>query len=358
MSSKCLIVSHKYHAGHWSHIAATYSLFTDLGFSSYLNVNKRFSSKKNIDYNFCHHLCFNEIKDYKVVILLFPNIKNIWVLLKFRLFGNAKLIYLFHEPINNYFSFYRSGFSWYQLIKLFIINQLNKFTVIISNTVLLPSKAAFTIYQKFYKYLNSNFYLAPLLFDDEFNSTCLDIPNRKYISYIGTIASDHAFTKFCDFIIHAINNELFQDKVFLIATNSKLDKSTKHKLLDLGNNINLKIVEGNWLSNDDINDFYKTSAVVWNSYDRSTQSGVLAKSFMFGTPLLGNIIIPNEFLVHKLNGLYLKNNSDFNEISNSIKEILNKLNYYSINCRQTFLKNFYYKNLLSLFETILETNNN
>jgi glycosyltransferase involved in cell wall biosynthesis len=354
MKDKCLVISLKYHAGHWSHIVATYSLFNDLGYDAYLFVNKQFLlNKERNEFNICNRISYLDYTRYKVVVVLFPDVRNTWKLCKFKFLGNAKLIYLFHEPIDNYVSFYNSGFTLVQLVKLFFVNQFNKFTSLISSIILLPSKTSFSIYSRYYIYLNRNFFLVPLLFDDELKSSDLITSDKKFISYIGTIASDHAFSKFCNFINYAIKNYLFQDKIFLIATSNTLNPNVKNELLTLRNNGNLKIIDGNWLSNKEINYYFNCSAVVWNAYDRSTQSGILAKSFMFATPVLGNKLIPNEFIIQNSNGIYLDDNSDSNEISSALSEILNNLDFYSKNSRETFLSNYYYKNYISIFHIIL-----
>lgn len=354
MNKKCLIVSLKFHAGHWSHIMATNSILKELGYDCDLYVNKEFSRQRDaIDLNFCDDLSIFKYKSYDNVIVLFPNIKNLWVLCKFKFFGNVRVLYMFHEPIDNYFSFYRSGFNLIQIIKLFFVNQINKFTVYISTHILLPSKTSFAIYSRDYSYLNQNFVLIPLFFEDEFNSSEIKSTEKIFISYIGSIASDHAFRKYCDYIIYAIKNNLFQDKIFLIATSNKIEYNLKNKLLDLGYNVNLKIIEGSWLTNEQINFYYKNSAVIWNAYDRSTQSGVLPKAFMFATPVLGSLSIQNEYILDNYNGIYLKNNSDFNEITHAIIEINNNIDFYILNSRETFIKCFHYKNYINNFKNIL-----
>ena len=113
------------------------------------------------------------------------------------------------------------------------------------------------------------------------------------------------------------------------------------------------IVEGKWLSNQEINNYYDKSLLIWNSYDRSTQSGVLPKSFMFSTPVLGNNLIPNEYIVHKKNGFYLNDNSDFAEITDAIKYISKNIEDLSMCSRNTFLKFFYYKSFKNKFKKLI-----
>ena len=185
MNRKCLIISLKYHAGHWSHIVATYSLFEDLGYDSCILVNEQFvTDKLKSDYRVCENLNFVDYRLYDIVIVLFPYFKNTLQLLKFKLLGRARLIYFFHEPISSYRLFYNSGFSIVQLLRLFLINQFNKLTTCIVTTIILPSETSFLIYKRNYKYLNGNYFQVPLLFDDEFKGMKLKIAEKKiYIIY-------------------------------------------------------------------------------------------------------------------------------------------------------------------------------
>lgn len=354
MKEKCLIISRKFHGGHWSHISAMYSLFNDLGYDTYLYVNEQFlNNEEEFVVKSRKKLNLSDYREFKLVVVLFPDFANSWNLIKFKFWGTAKLIYLFHEPIDNYSSFRLSGFSRKQIVRLFFINQFNKLTSLISTYILLPSNKSFITYRRSYEYLNNRYFLIPLLFDDEGKLCSVNSADRKFISYIGTIASDHAFEKFCTFVIYAIKNKLFQDKIFLIATSNTLDPLIKKELLISGSIVNLKIVDGAWLSNKEINYYFSKSAIVWNAYDRSNQSGVLAKSFMFGAPILGNKMIPNEFIIHKSNGIYLDNNTDLEEISAAVFDILKDLDSYSTNSRETFMNNYFYKKYISFFELIL-----
>jgi glycosyltransferase involved in cell wall biosynthesis len=354
MKDSCLIISQKYHMGHWSHIIAVYSLFNDLGYDSYLYVNPKFLlNTESKNFRTSNGFTFSDYQQYKVIVVLFPDVKNTLELLKFKFFGKAKLIYLWHEPIDSYLSFHIAGFTKHQLVRLFFVNQFNKLTAFISSVVLLPSCASYLIYKQYYKYVNYNFFLVPLLFDDEFKSSDLINSNKKYISYIGTIASDHAFNKFCNFINYAIKNHLFQDNIFLIATSNVLSPEVKNDLLTLREQVNLKIIDGNWLSNKEINHFFECSVVVWNAYDRSTQSGILPKAFMFGTPVLGNSLIPNEYIIQNHNGIYLNDNADVAEIAITVEKINDNIVNFSKNSRDTFLNKFYYKNYISELDRIL-----
>ena len=322
MSKKALIVSLKYHPGHYSHLIAYYLLLKEVGYESTLYVNKNFA-KLDVDdaFNKLYKMTWLSYQKFDCVVFLFPSIKNILEIIKFRVFGSATIFYLFHEPIISYKEFYQSGFTGLSLAKLFFIDGVNKLSVTLSNSVILCSLKAFAIYETKYNLLNSHKLHIPLIFDDE-NQSKISINNERiYISYIGTLATDHAFDKFINYVEHAVSNDEFMNYKFLIATSSRLDKKLMRRLKSGDIRDRLVIVDGKWLSNQEINSFYSKSLVVWNAYDRSTQSGVLPKSFMFGTPVLGNYSLPNEYLRQYKNGIYLNDNSDYVEISEAIEYI-------------------------------------
>lgn len=339
------IVSLKFNAGHFSHLIANYSLIESIGMKCDLFVNERFNFlDPGLIYNKVNEISFQSYNNYCCAIFWFPSHKNIWEILKFRLFSSAKIVYVFHEPLVSYSEFNKAGFGLLKLSKLFFIDIINRLTVFSSSHVFLPSKKAYNAYRNGYSRLKNMYTLMPLLFDDENILPCSNLENRKYISYIGTIASDHAFQKFVDYLDYAITNNLFKELVFLIATGSVMSNELKNKIEKYQELGKLCIEEGNWLTNDKINSFFMQSVVVWNAYDRSTQSGILAKSFMFGTPVIGNSQSTNEFLIDRQNGIYVEDNSNFLSITDAIKDIIEDFELYSLQSRETFLSKYYYKN--------------
>ena len=83
------------------------------------------------------------------------------------------------------------------------------------------------------------------------------------------------------------------------------------------------------------------------------QSGVLSKSFMFGTPVLANSKNENEYIENHKNSIILSNNNDFDEIESSILEIINNIEIYSKNSRNSFLKFFFFENYIYFFKNLI-----
>ena len=186
-----------------------------------------------------------------------------------------------------------------------------------------------------------------MLFKDELESK-IDVSNKIYISYIGTIAEDHAFHKFINFVIYAIDNSLFKDHCFLIATGSNLNNKHDRILEKYKFTNRIKIVQGSYLSNDEINSYYLSSILVWNAYDRTMQSGVLAKAFMFGTPVISLKKNSNEFVINLVTGIEIMSNDNDIEISNAISYVISNINYISSNCRNKFFNTFFYRSKIKL----------
>ncbi len=98
------------------------------------------------------------------------------------------------------------------------------------------------------------------------------------------------------------------------------------------------------MSNDEINIYYASSYLVWNAYNRSTQSGVLAKSFMFGTPGLVMRHNLSEFVENGREVKAVNSNADFTELDAAINDVLSNFDRYSTNARCNYERNYDYKN--------------
>lgn len=113
------------------------------------------------------------------------------------------------------------------------------------------------------------------------------------------------------------------------------------------------IQQGRPLSDEEINAYYASTIVVWNAYARTTQSGVLAKSFMFGTPALVLKKNCNEFANDGLEIKAIEDNTNKEEIKDAIESVMQKFDCYSSNCRKQFMESFYYRKYNKEFESLL-----
>ena len=339
-----LIISLNFHPGHVSHMVASYKQFEEIGYKSIYYVNPEFRNylpheSDIVDSNI-------EIPKCDVAIFLFPSIHNLRLIKKIKKQG-TKILYIFHEPLAPLKQYRQSGFSYKYLAKLWIIDHVSALTVKWSDVILLPSKKAVDFYHANSLYKNKSVHYLPLMYDDEAQDM-LSVP-KKFISYIGTVAADHSFNEFLAFVETALANDWYKDKMFLIATKSEFDIP-----LALKSSPRLIVQKGRPLTDAEINEAYAASAVVWNAYIRTTQSGVLAKSYMFGTPAIVLRHNLNEFMQPGKTVAVVDDNSDVYQIKSAIDAILNSQQYFTSNCRDLFLNTFYYKEYNSAVMSIID----
>ncbi|MFB0911888.1 MAG: hypothetical protein QMA97_01650, partial [Glaciecola sp.] len=125
---------------------------------------------------------------------------------------------------------------------------------------------------------------------------------RDFVSYIGTIAEDHAFDEFVRLMQDCITNQALLPMKFLIASRSQLPEKHLATINNCLSSGRLVVYFGSPMTNSQINFFYAQSFVVWNAYKRSMQSGVLPKAYMFGTPVLVSISNQSEYFVDNVHG--------------------------------------------------------
>ena len=341
-----LIISLNFHPGHVSHLVASYKQCEDLGYDSVYLVNESFCSYLPEDSCVCRYK-IDELPQADLAVFLFPSLNNL-SLIKLLKKRGTKIIYVFHEPLAEMKEYRKAGFSYVYLAKLWVINRVSALTVRYSDAVILPSKKAVKLYEANSLYKNPNAYYMPLMYDDECTGE-YNTHERRFFSYIGTIAADHSFDEFLEFVKWAIENEQLLDMKFMIATKSSFEVPEY-----IRNFSRVEVQSGRPMTDSEINECYAKTLVVWNAYERTTQSGVLAKSFMFGTPALVLQKNCNEFTIDNVNVRAISNNTDKTEIKDAIRMIQNNFDTYSDNCRKKFLESFYYKNYNEWFASILK----
>lgn len=339
-----LIISLKFHPGHFSHLIANYKLFSENNFQSYLYVNEKFN-KMDEENN------FNKINDKNglkglghvdVAVFWFPSLNNIWEMFRLRFFFGSKIYYVYHEPFESIISYYKSGFGFKKIFKICLINIVHVPILLLSHGVILPSATSFSTYKKKYTWLNNNFSQINLLFDDE--AQLINTPDKKYFSYIGTIAADHAFNKYVDFVVSAVENSWLLGLNFQICTSSTMPEREMEILRPYMQTGRIVINSGKPMKNSEINTYYRESAVVWNAYNRSMQSGVLPKAFMFGAPVVMLRRNANEYLENMNTGVFIEDNGNLLEIKSAVEEMISRKEHYFQECRKMFFDKFYYRN--------------
>lgn len=347
MMKRALIISLNFHPGHVSHMLASYRQLEELGYESVYYVDEAFVPYLPGGSRICIHGKV-KIGDVAVAIFVFPSQKNILLIRRLKKQG-AKVAYIFHEPLAPMREYRKAGFSYKYLAKLWVINQISRLTVKWSDVVLLPSKKAVEFYNANPIYSNANVHYLPLLYDDE-RTALLTEKQRKYFSYIGTVAADHSFNEYLKFVEWAIKEDRLLELNFLIATKSEFEVSQT-----LAESSRVKIQKGKPLSDAEINESYASTFVVWNAYARTTQSGVLAKSFMFGTPAIVLRKNLSEFTEDGKEVVAIDDNTSIEEIEKAVVRITGDFEHFSSAARRRFEETFYYKKYNEEMKNILSS---
>lgn len=352
---QALIVSLRFHPGHFSHLIANYNLFLDCGFTPYLYVNKLFNKMdKNNTYNIINNSKdINKLKNINIAVFWFPSLKNIFEIIRLRIFYKSIIIYIYHEPFDSIINYYKSGFRLKKIAKICLINIVNIPVVWLSHKIVLPSSLPYDLYKNKYSIFNKNYSLIPLIFDDEAGPDLIKV-NKIYISYIGTVAANHAFDMFVAFVESAMNKCWFPDMKFLIATGSNIPVKEKITLERYFQSGRIIIQEGHPMTNEEINMYFRDSLVVWNAYNRSMQSGILPKAYMFGAAVISLSSNTNDFVDNHRTGILINDNKDASEIKKAVEEIHHQKDFYFKNCREKFIESFYYKSKTSDYLSLIK----
>lgn len=347
------VASLNFSPGHYSHMKAFYKLFEEMSFESYLYVDRGYEPFLVSDNGYRHIYSDTESAEIKPDLVIFENpaVRNHRKAQYFKKNCGSKIIYIYHEPwdgINNYFN---EDFK--QFIKFAAAHYFSIKLIKLCDYVLLPSNRALANYKKYDIWANERAAFFPLIFDDECKHDCVNM-DKKYFSFIGHAIESHQFGKYIEFIKYSLDNNL--DFKFLIASRSNIDSVINDPAIkEAIANKRIKIINKKILNNEEINKCFEESFCVWNLYKRSTQSGVLPKAFMFGTPVIASSTGSfEEYVVDRENGIVLNADAGFDEISRAAAGIKDSRDFFSANARNTFEKKFHYGTNKSSMQCILK----
>lgn len=344
---RALVISLNFNPGHVSHMVASYLQMEELGYECVFCVDGSFISYLPKNSRFCVY-GKDAVPNVDVSLFLFPSQKNLLLIRKLKRHG-SKILYIFHEPLAPMNEYRKAGFSYKYLVKLWVINRISRLTIKWSDAVLLPSKKAVDLYKANASYRNPNFHYLPLLYSDE-RTDELSQMERRYFGYIGTVAADHSFEEYLEFVKWAISEKRLPQLSFLIATKSEF---VVPKLLEDSSRVT--ILKGKPMSDEEINKCYASSFAIWNAYVRTTQSGVLAKSFMFGTPAIVLKKNLSEFAEDGLEVVAIEDNTSFYDVETAILRITSSFPHFSKAARKRFEDTFFYVRYNNTFKNILSS---
>lgn len=142
---------------------------------------------------------------------------------------------------------------------------------------------------------------------------------------------------------------------FQIVTRTDISEKLKDTVLQkMMKDGRLLIQHGRPLTEDEMNLAYRRSFCTWNAYRRSTQSGVLANSFMQGTPVMATHLGSfEEYVKNGETGVFV-NDYNYETIFNAYQQIVQNVEKMTQCCRDTFLERFYYRSQIKRFKEIIE----
>ncbi|PLV59334.1 glycosyltransferase [Thermotoga sp. KOL6] len=349
---KVAVSSFKFSPGHLSHMIAYAKLFKETGCDVVLWLDEEYKqlvTDHEIPIEWYPQL---SSMNFDVVFLANVSMINHLICKKLKKKG-TKIIYLYHEPWESFRAYLKEGIK--QTLKATVAHHFSVKTLKLSDLVIVPSNYALNLYRRKDIKYNKNVVVIPLLFDDETNGK-IDPSKKEFFSYIGHAVKGHAF----DLYINLIKYMYKQSVKIKYEVATRIDLSEllkKDKILQkMIEDKVLKISHGKPLTNEEINRAYKMSFCVWNIYRRSTQSGVLPKAYMFGTPVIASNIgsFPEFVLSGKTGQIISIEEIDYGSLIEQLMRIKENIKLYSNHARRFFLRVFHYKSYVKKMQEILQ----
>jgi glycosyltransferase involved in cell wall biosynthesis len=261
---------------------------------------------------------------------------------RMRAFG-ARVLYIFHEPESIWNLL---GEGWRQIVRFPFSTLSSIATLCVSSAVIVPSQCARSLYDRHYRRYNGNVFTLPLLLDDEIDPARFEQArgSRRYFGFIGSASKGHGIDEFVAFAKYAIRSG--STIPFVIATRRSLSGLLRkdEEFSRLAGAGRILVRHGRVLSNDEINQWYLNCFGVWNVYRRSTQSGVLPRAYMAGTPVLARRIgsFP-EYVREGSTGEFVDSGCEPAAILVAAEGMRKQFPVYADGCRRMFLETFHYQ---------------
>lgn len=264
---------------------------------------------------------------------------------------NVKIVYVYHEPWHMSLQYFWSeGIAG--TAKAIAAHRLTVPVLKMSATVILESRFGLKMYEQGDARYNNKYVYFPQIYDDDaaVDMSAL-VQGKRYFSFLGTLCRSHGFDQYVAFMLRALGRGA--DLRFLIASRNPPPPSLEKDERFQKNRSKVEIRCGRSLTNDEMNKCYAESMCVWNVYRRSTQSGVLPKAMMFGTPVLASPVgsFP-EYVRDGENGRFV-NAEQTEDILRALEDIQGNIASYAENCRRSFRGSFFYQSQLAQLREIL-----
>lgn len=342
---KILVCSLHFGAGHTAHLNTYNELITECGYESALYLDKQYM---DLFQNFKGKVFFTEeeAKEFQPNVVWIYNVglEDIRVIKTFKKFG-SKIVYVLHEPYMGFRDLLNEGNL---ILRKGIADFVNFWICSHVDHIILCSNFAIKQAKKYMPKILEKSIQFPLLFQGNMIQDC----ERKYFSCIGAFSHPHGSDLFLNFVKES---EYKNEICFQIATRTNIEKllgdSILQKMIHDGR---LIVQQGRSLTEEEMNQAYRRSICTWNGYRHCMQSGVLANSFMQGTPVIATHLGSfDEYVQDGMNGAFIEDFS-YDSIFRAYQKIEKNIQVVEKNCRNFFLDTFYYKNQETKFKKIVE----
>ncbi|HEX4039815.1 MAG TPA: glycosyltransferase [Acidobacteriaceae bacterium] len=352
MNGKVAIVSLRFNAAFLQHMIAYAKAVTELGMQATFvldTVYRRFAELEAVApiigraealtvNDWTHAIFFNVAKENRMAAGALKR-------------GGAKVYCLYHEPWQMSAAYLRNeGLS--ATVKAALAHRMTVPLLRMADMVILQSQCGLRIYrQADARYSPSAVYI-PLMYDDDAGKERNGAATEKqYFSFIGNPCRAHGFDQYVEAIRYAC--AAGRDLRFLIASRHAAPSSLMKDPILRAHSDQIELRCGRPLSNSEMNRCYEESFCIWNVYRRSTQSGVLPKAYMFGTPVIASRIgsFP-EYVQEGMTGLFA-DGSEAHEVISGVERIRENLSSLGAICRKEFLETFYYRSRLEDLRQVL-----
>jgi glycosyltransferase involved in cell wall biosynthesis len=351
---KVLIASVHFGAGHTAHLQAYQKLSEECGYETALYLHQDYMKLFS---NIQGKLFFreDEVKEFKpdVVWIYNTGTENIG-LIKLAKELHSRIVYVLHEPYMGFKELMKDGSYWWKQGAACV---LNDWICKKSDRVVLSSRYAAKNCRRYMRSAYKKHVMFPLIFEDEYlqdhNVAADKEEQRQYFTMASAYDDPKASDEFLNFVKESKDRN---DIKFRIATRTEISEKLKDPVVEeMVESGRLIVQQGRPLTEDEMNTAYRTAIATWNAYKRSTQSGVLAHSFMQGSPVIATQVGSfDEYVIDGKTGTFI-NNYSYNEIFEAYQRIAQNIDDISLNCRKAFQHRFYYKNQEERFRKIIKS---
>lgn len=345
MSSKAIIISLRFNPAFIQTLIAYANALNRLGIHAEFLVDPAYSGFSELT-TLAGTVEFHGLPlldRWACAIFVNPSVANRAVAAELKRCG-TRILYIYHEPYQISFNYLQNEGAM-ATIRAFFAHRATIPVLRLADHILLPSQTALDHYRRADAGENPNAAYLPLIFEDEAR---LDLPDllaeKRYFSFVGNPSRSHGFDQFVRTMRYAFDAEL--DVRFLIASRFPLPISVLKDPIIRRRTDQIELRCGRPLSNEEMNRCYLESYCVWNIYRRSTQSGVLPKAFMFGTPVIASKVgsFP-EFVEDGVNGRFAAA-EDQEVVWAAVNDMRQNIEAYAVNCRRAFRQTFYFESWL------------